>query len=276
MNGLKKIKSLVACLAAVCMLMAAAGCAEERTPPSQADKVSEAGTDPASTAGESPVSGNGENNLDNDAVTLVQFQSPSQSERIVVLKTSKGEIRLRLFPEQAPKAVENFITLAEEGYYNGLTFHSVIRNGLMEAGDPSGDGSGGQSAFAADDADPGYFEDEFSMHLWHFRGALSMVHMDGQPGTNNSQFSIVQGNMLSDQRIEDMKAIKFPEKVIAQYQEVGGAPHLDWKCTVFGMVADEESMEVVDQIAAVKVEDPTAKNYKPVESILIENVEVVK
>ena len=114
------------------------------------------------------------------------------------------------------------------------------------------------------------------MDLWHFRGALSMLHIGDQPDTNNSQFCIVQGNTVSESRQEEMRKIGFPEKVIEQYAEVGGAPHMDWKYTVFGMVANEAGMEVVEEISTVKVEDPTAKNYKPVESVLIEGVTIVQ
>ena len=95
-----------------------------------------------------------------------------------------GTIRAVLFEEDAPKAVENFITHAEEGYYDGLTFHRVIDDFMIQGGDPAGDGTGGESIWG----EP--FEDEFTDNLWNFRGALSMAN-SGQD-SNGSQFFIVQ------------------------------------------------------------------------------------
>lgn len=103
---------------------------------------------------------------------------------VAVLETSEGTIKIRLFPEQAPKAVENFMELAKKGYYDGLTFHRVISDFMIQGGDPKGDGTGGESVWNKP------FEDEFSDLLHNFRGALSMANAG--PDTNGSQFFIVQ------------------------------------------------------------------------------------
>ena len=96
----------------------------------------------------------------------------------VVLETNQGQIEIRLFPDIAPKACENFTKLVEKGYYNGLIFHRVIRSFMIQGGDPTGTGSGG----------PGYqFADEFT-HRKHVMGALSMANAG--PKTNGSQFFI--------------------------------------------------------------------------------------
>lgn len=95
-----------------------------------------------------------------------------------------GTVRAVLFEEQCPKTVENFITLAESDYYDGLTFHRVIDQFMIQGGDPKGDGTGGESCWG------GTFEDEFDDSLRNFRGALSMAN--GGPDTNGSQFFIVQ------------------------------------------------------------------------------------
>jgi cyclophilin family peptidyl-prolyl cis-trans isomerase len=95
------------------------------------------------------------------------------------LNTSEGAIELQLFPDEAPKTVENFTKLAREGYYDGLTFHRVIPDFMIQGGCPRGDGTGG----------PGYtFEDEFNEHKVR-RGALAMANAG--PNTNGSQFFIV-------------------------------------------------------------------------------------
>ena len=97
-----------------------------------------------------------------------------------VMKTSKGDIRLNLFPDQAPVTVANFVNLARRGFYDGLKFHRVIKDFMIQGGCPRGTGTGG----------PGYrFEDEFDPSLRHDRpGLLSMANAG--PGTNGSQFFI--------------------------------------------------------------------------------------
>jgi cyclophilin family peptidyl-prolyl cis-trans isomerase len=102
-----------------------------------------------------------------------------------VLQTSKGAIELELFPEDAPKTVENFTKLAREGFYDGLIFHRVIPDFMIQGGCPRGDGTGG----------PGYeFEDEFNQHRV-VRGALAMANAG--PNTNGSQFFIVTADEAS-------------------------------------------------------------------------------
>lgn len=157
-------------------------------------------------------------------------------ERVVKMETSKGEITIRLFPEYAPLAVENFITHSEAGYFDGLIFHRVIKDFMVQGGDPLGTGTGGESIYG----EP--FKDEFSPSLSHSRGALSMANAG--PNTNGSQFFIVQGQ--------------------------DGATHLDGKHTVFGEVI--EGMDVVDAIAETEV----GAQDRPIEDIVIERIEIVK
>ena len=117
-----------------------------------------------------------------------QLQLPAEGDTIAIMHTSMGDVYLRLFPEAAPKAVENFITLASQKYYDGLTFHRVINDFMIQGGDPKGDGTGGESIYT-DNLD-GTFEDEFDSKLLNLRGALSMAN--GGPNTNGSQFFINQ------------------------------------------------------------------------------------
>ena len=127
------------------------------------------------------------------------------------MTTSKGAIRLNLFPEQAPVTVASFVNLAARGYYDGLKFHRVIANFMIQGGCPRGTGTGG----------PGYqFEDEFDSGLRHDRpGRLSMANAG--PGTNGSQFFITH----------------VP------------TPWLDDKHSIFGEVAGGDDQTVVDAIA---------------------------
>lgn len=126
----------------------------------------------------------------------------------VSMDTTQGTIEIELFPEYAPKTVNNFVFLAREGFYDGVTFHRVISNFMIQGGDPTGTGRGG----------PGYrFEDEFDGNpLRHETGVLSMANAG--PNTNGSQFFITHG----------------PQ------------PHLDNRHTVFGKVT--KGQDVVDAI----------------------------
>lgn len=127
---------------------------------------------------------------------------------VVSMETSRGLIELELYPEYAPITVNNFVFLANEGYYDGIKFHRVIANFVIQGGDPTGTGSGG----------PGYrFEDEFKNNpLKHERGMISMANAG--PGTNGSQFFITHS----------------PQ------------PHLNGRHTVFGKVT--KGLDVVDAV----------------------------
>ncbi|MBP1556885.1 MAG: peptidylprolyl isomerase [Oscillospiraceae bacterium] len=238
-----------------------------------------------------------------EAGYLPQFNEPESGTPIVTLHTSMGDIKMMLFPQAAPKAVENFVTHCENGYYDNVTFHRVIEEFMIQGGDPLGNGTGGESIWDAD------FEDEFSDNLHNFRGALSMANAGY--GTNGSQFFIVQhdakqypnsgmtvtpenrdnvmmmmlgnseiynGTMLMNERaaqpgvtneemqkyvgelnanIQAVMGAGVTDEVKARfsaaaekYIEVGGAPNLDFKHTVFGQVL--EGMDVVDAIARVE------------------------
>lgn len=176
-----------------------------------------------------------------------------------VIKTNYGDITVQLFPEQAPKTVENFVTLAQRGYYDGVTFHRVIDDFMIQGGDPTGTGVGGESAFG----EP--FADEFSKELFNLRGALSMANAG--PNTNGSQFFIVQNQHLSPEMNVQMEVAGYPKEVIEAYAN-GGTPWLDFHHTVFGQVVT--GMDVVDQIATCATD---AQN-KPQQDVTILTVKV--
>lgn len=157
------------------------------------------------------------------------------------IKTNLGDIEVQLFPDQAPKTVENFTKLAKKGYYDGVIFHRVIPDFMIQGGDPTGTGRGGESIFGQ------AFEDEFSDRLFNFTGALSMANAG--PNTNGSQFFIVSNEHVPANMVEEMKAVGYPQKVIKHYQENGGTPWLDHRHTVFGQVIN--GMDVVKEISKV-------------------------
>lgn len=192
-----------------------------------------------------------------------QLKSPQESDVTAVMKTTLGEIKIKLFPNEAPKTVENFVTHAKEGYYNGLIFHRVIKDFMIQGGDPTGTGMGGESIWGKS------FEDEFNPLLHNLRGALSMANAG--PNTNGSQFFIVQASSVPADMIGQMKEMSeaFPEDTVKAYSEIGGTPWLDFRHTVFGQVY--EGMETVDKIANTKV----GAADKPVEEVVIESIEII-
>ena len=192
---------------------------------------------------------------------MKQFEKPDENDIIAVIKTNMGDISVKLFPEEAPKAVQNFTTHAKEGYYDGLIFHRVIKDFMIQGGDPMGTGMGGQSIWGSP------FEDEFDMTLRNFKGALSMANAG--PNTNGSQFFIVQASDVSDGLVDQMRSLEnqgFPKDVTDTYVEKGGTPWLDFKHTVFGQVFD--GLDVVDNIAAT----PVGADDKPIEDVVIQKI----
>ena len=180
---------------------------------------------------------------------------------IATIKTNHGDMRIKLFPEHAPKTVANFIALSKDGYYDGVIFHRIIKDFMIQGGDPTGTGMGGESIYGQS------FEDEFSEELYNVRGALSMANAG--PNTNGSQFFIVQNQHLPYSKKEIVRG-GWPEPIAEIYAEKGGTPHLDRRHTVFGQLADEASYKVLDAIAGVE----TGAMDKPVEDVIIETIEI--
>lgn len=178
-----------------------------------------------------------------------------------VIKTNQGNLTIKLFDELAPKTVKNFIELSKKGYYDGVIFHRIIKDFMIQGGDPTGTGMGGESIYGEK------FEDEFSMDLFNIRGALSMANAG--PNTNGSQFFIVQNKNLpypKDALIEG----GWPEEMAEKYLD-GGTPHLDGRHTVFGQLVDTASFDVLDDIAGVE----TGAQDKPLEDVVIETIEIL-
>ncbi|MEH7156641.1 peptidylprolyl isomerase [Neobacillus drentensis] len=186
----------------------------------------------------------------------------SDDERLVEMETSMGNVKIKLFPEYAPKAVENFIKHSEEGYYDGLIFHRVIKDFMIQGGDPNGNGTGGESIYGTP------FEDEFSDHLYNLRGALSMANSG--TNTNGSQFFIVQSTSLDPAMKEQMEKAGYPKEILEAYDKNGGTPWLDHRHTVFGQVID--GMEIVDKIANT----PVGAQDKPEKDVTIKKINVLK
>lgn len=167
--------------------------------------------------------------------TAVPTTQRNPAHAYALIETEKGNIQIELYPEEAPKTVSNFVTLAKKGYYNGLKFHRVVPNFVIQGGDPKGDGSGG----------PGYtIPDERNKKLTHTVGAVAMAKTPA-PNSAGSQFYIVIGQP---------------------------APALDGGYTVFGKVIAgqdvAERIAVGDQMTRVSVEEP-AGGLPPVAGVQI-------
>ena len=200
-----------------------------------------------------------ETKVDINSLELPQLNPEvAENEALVEMVTTEGSIKIKLFPEQAPKTVENFLTHAKDGYYVGVIVHRVISNFMIQGGDPDGTGMGGESIWGDS------FEDEISNQLYNIRGALSMANAG--PGTNGSQFFIVQNE---DDMSDGLLAEDVPKKIIDAYA-AGGTPHLDGKHTVFGQVI--EGMDVVDKIAKAE----TVEGDKPKKDIKIEKINILQ
>ena len=190
------------------------------------------------------------------------FTPPEAGEKIIVMKIKdRGEIKIKLFPEELPKACENFMGLTEMGYYDELIFHRIIHNFMNQGGDPQGTGYGGQSMWG------GYFDGGLSHNLYHFSGAVCYAN-SGSTSADGSQFYIVNtepGFMYTQKDIADYD---YPQSVKDKYAEVGGTPFLDGGYTVFGQVI--EGMDIVRDMGSVE----TDSNDKPLTQVLIESVRI--
>lgn len=193
-------------------------------------------------------------------------QKTTEKETVVVIKTSMGTIKAKLYND-TPKHRDNFLKLVNEGWYNGSPFHRVIKDFMIQ---------GGQNADGR--LDPGYtVPAEFKDSHFHKKGALAAARMPDQvnpkKASSGSQFYIVQGRVYDDNWLdmfENRSGKVLSARQRQTYKTVGGTPHLDGDYTVFGEVT--EGLDVVDKIAAVK----TGGQDVPVEPVTIISVTVEK
>ena len=243
-----------------------------------------------------------------------QLEAPEEGETVAIMHTSMGDIYIRLFPEAAPKAVENFTTHAKNGYYNGLTFHRVIKDFMIQGGDPKGDGTGGDNIWGTKG-----FDDEFNKKLMNLRGSLAMANSG--PCTNGSQFFINQGgpsgksaSQLKQACVESNANIKqqvadaytqyvsyygesftamyptmesflwenlspvadlVPDEVWELYAQHGGNMHLDGAWRyVGGHTVFGQVYQGMDVVDAI-AGVKTGTNDKPETSVIVETVEII-
>ncbi|MDR1674457.1 MAG: peptidylprolyl isomerase [Oscillospiraceae bacterium] len=199
-------------------------------------------------------------NTNTGSEKIANFNAPRDGEDIVVLTIANyGDVKIKLFEDLAPKGSQNFRELTAQGYYDGLTFHRIISQFMIQGGDPMGTGTGGESIWG------GKFDGGIPKDLYHFTGAVAYAN-SGSTSTNGSQFYIVVNKPIDDaylDGIEQQKGTKFDAQVREKYKEVGGEPFLDGDYTVFGQVI--EGMEIVEEISKV----PTGQGDAPKTPVVI-------
>jgi len=179
------------------------------------------------TVEEKPNLENNNNEKMDNKIEFNQTDKPQDGDLVAIMKTTNGTMKFRLFLEQAPKTVLNFAGLAQKGYYKDIIFHRVIKDFMIQWGDPTGTWTGWESFWGGD------FEDEFSSDLSNIRWALSMANAGAN--TNSSQFFVVEKDAL----------------------------HLDNRHSVFGQVYEKSWLDTLDKIAKTKTNnDKPEKNIK--------------
>ncbi|MDO8993911.1 peptidylprolyl isomerase [Daejeonella sp.] len=183
----------------------------------------------------------------------------------VKIKTSKGECIIMLY-NQTPKHRDNFMKLSKEGFYNGTLFHRVIKEFMIQGGDP--DSKTAKPGQALGEGDLKYrVEAEFRDSLFHKKGVLAAARDNNpQKESSASQFYIVQGKKWTDATLDDVQIKRMNGRIIPEsqrrvYKELGGTPHLDQNYTVYGEVVS--GIEMVDAIAEFK----TGPSDRPLDDV---------
>lgn len=207
-------------------------------------------------------------------IMFLSAQNIKKTETMVLIKTTKGDIHIKLYNE-TPLHRDNFLKLAKEGFYDNVLFHRVIKDFMIQTGDP-------ESVHASADKQlgmggPGYtIPAEIIPGFYHKKGALAAARMGDNVNPNKessgSQFFIVQGRTFSDDEIKSFEArsgMKFTKDQWDTYKYVGGTPHLDGAYTVFGEVV--KGLNVVEDISYVKC----GRGDRPLEDVKIIEIEIL-
>ena len=213
---------------------------------------------------------------------IISIAAPADKRVKVLLSTNMGDMVVELYNE-TPKHRDNFIKLVKEGFYNGLLFHRVIENFMIQGGDPDSRNAAPKQKLG--EGGPGYTipaEIDYPRH-WHKRGAIAAAResddVNPELRSSGSQFYIVWGKVQSESDMSQMSQrmyevtdgeFEIPENIMEDYENNGGTPHRDGSYTVFGEVI--EGLKVVKAIQAVR----TDKHDRPVKDVIIQKAEVVE
>ncbi len=199
----------------------------------------------------------------------------TEAQNKVLIKTNYGDIMIKLYDKTAYHK-KNFLKLVKEGYYNGLLFHRVIKDFMIQGGDP--DSKNAKPGQRLGSGGPGYtIPAEICPEYFHKRGAVAAARTGDQINptrrSSGSQFYIVTGKVYTDQELDLLEQrlnTKFTQEQRQAYTTIGGTPFLDGQYTVFGEVIS--GMDVVDKIQNVK----TDKSDRPVEDVRIIKMQIMR
>lgn len=196
---------------------------------------------------------------------FAQQTGNAPKEQMVLISTEFGDIKVKLYNE-TPYHRDNFMKLAQEGFFNDLLFHRVINGFMIQGGDPNSRNA--QPGQQLGSGGPGYtLPAEINPDLFHKKGVLSAARTGDQGNpqrrSSGSQFYLVQGKVYTEAELEQMSrnGFVFSEAQKQAYTTIGGTPFLDAQYTVFGEVV--EGLDIVDKIAAV----PTQPGDRPVQDV---------
>lgn len=191
--------------------------------------------------------------------------SCGDKERTALISTQYGDIKVKLYNE-TPQHRDNFVKLVEQGFYDGTLFHRIIKEFMIQGGDPNSKNA--QPGAMLGNGGPGYtIPAEILPGLIHKKGALSAARLGDQMNpkreSSGSQFYVVQGKKWTDDELNmfAQRGLKLTPEQREIYKTIGGTPHLDGAYTVFGEVV--EGLDVLDKIAAT----PTGQVDRPIEDI---------
>lgn len=201
-------------------------------------------------------------------------KSKKQKEVLIELETTEGVMLIKLYNE-TPQHRDNMVKLVKEGYYDGLLFHRIIKDFMVQGGDPNSRGA--RPGQALGQGGPGYtIPAEFVDSLIHKKGALAAARLGDQANpkkaSSGSQFYIVHGRRFSEgelKGISQRSGITYSQEQMDTYSTLGGTPHLDGGYTVFGELVS--GFDVLDKIATAK----TAPGDRPVTDIVIIKAKVL-
>ncbi|MCL2634842.1 MAG: peptidylprolyl isomerase [Oscillospiraceae bacterium] len=202
---------------------------------------------------------------DYSVMRLVQLEELYENQPIAVIHTEFGIIKIALYPQYAPKTVENFINLINAGFYDGKKIEGVPMNALFYSGTPNKD----------DEFVGAVVEKEFSVNLWPFKGALcARSDVQGAEGESDSRFLIVNGEPFEDEHVEQLRTVTrngeqlLPDELLLALQEKGCMVTLSGFYTVFGQTF--EGFDVIEAICNA----PADRNGVPIDEIIIEKIEI--
>jgi cyclophilin family peptidyl-prolyl cis-trans isomerase len=203
--------------------------------------------------------------------------SKKDRKKDVLISTDMGDIIIRL-SDSTPLHRDNFLKLVKTGYYDGILFHRVMKNFMIQAGDP--DSRNAKPGVGLGNGGPSYrIPAEFRTTLFHKKGVIAAARNDNpQKASSGSQFYLTQGKIFTDAALDSLQIYRLKRVIPTPHREVyktiGGTPHLDQDYTVFGEVV--KGIEVIDRIAVVPTSKEKQDLNRPLQDVMIKKAKLIK